>query len=166
MELSPNGETELALQIDEKNLRLLRLGLPALASADAYAQQRFPAVLTYINPGVDAQRGSVEVKLRVPDPPDYLMQDMTVSVDIEVARRTKAVLVPTDALHEAERPSSWVLRVERGRAQRRPVKLGLCSTGLCEVLDGLRDGDLVVPAGTGSLTDGSRIRAVAAPAAK
>jgi HlyD family secretion protein len=166
MELSPDGETELALQIDEKNLRLLRLGQPALASADAYAQQRFPAELTYINPGVDAQRGSVEVKLRVPDPPDYLMQDMTVSVDIEVARRANAVLVPTDALHDAERPSPWVLRVERGKAQRRQVKLGLCGTGLCEVLDGLRDGDLVVPARTGAVTDGARIRAVAAPAAK
>ena len=32
------------------------------------------------------QRASVEVKLSVPEPPDYLRQDMTVSVDIEIAR--------------------------------------------------------------------------------
>ncbi len=160
MELSPDGETELDLQIDEKNLRLLHLGQPALASADAYAQERFPAQLSYINPGVDAQRGSVEVKLRVSDPPGYLMQDMTVSVDIEVARRNKALLVPADSVHDAQRASPWVLRVDKQRAKRQVVKLGLCSGGLCEVLQGLQEGDLVVPATVGGVADGSRVRTI------
>jgi HlyD family secretion protein len=162
MQLSPVGETQLVLQIDEKNLRLLHLGQPALASADAYARQRFPAQLVYINPGVDAQRGSVEVKLRVPQPPDYLMEDMTVSVDIAVAQRPNAVLVPTEALHDAAAPSPWVLKVDAGKARRCEVRLGLCGNGNCEVLEGLRAGDLVVPAGTGTVTDGTRIRAVPA----
>jgi len=35
--------------------------------------------VAYINPAVDPQRGSVEVKLDVPRPPAYLRQDMTVS---------------------------------------------------------------------------------------
>ena len=74
------------LQIDERNLGKLALGQKALASADAYPDQRFAAVVSYINPGVDITRASVEVKLTVADPPDYLRQDMTVSVDIEVAR--------------------------------------------------------------------------------
>ena len=60
---------------------LQRARQTAQASADAYPQLRFPARLQYINPGIDAQRGSVEVKLDVPQPPAYLMQDMTVSVD-------------------------------------------------------------------------------------
>ena len=160
MALSPQGDTQLVLQIDEKNLRLLHVGQKALASADAYAQQRFPAELVYINPGVDAQRGSVEVKLRVPEPPDYLMEDMTVSVDIAVAERSHALLVPTEALHDAGSASPYVLRIEGGRARRSMLQLGLCGNGYCEVLAGLRPGDLVVPAGTGAVHDGSRVRAV------
>ncbi|HEY8048992.1 MAG TPA: efflux RND transporter periplasmic adaptor subunit, partial [Ramlibacter sp.] len=69
MVLSPEGAAQLVVQIDEKNLKLLQLGQDALASADAYADQRFAARVVYINPGVDAQRGSVEVKLAVPQPP-------------------------------------------------------------------------------------------------
>ena len=161
MELSPAGDTQLVVQIDEKNLRMLRVGLPAQASADAYAQQRFPVKLQYINPGVDAQRGSVEVKLEVPDPPDYLMQDMTVSVDIEVARRANAVLVPADALHDADASAPWVLRSTDGRARRQAVAIGLRSAGWCEVLDGLKPGDLVVPVATATaqVVNGTRIRA-------
>ena len=90
MVLAPAGETQLVLQIDERNLGKLALGQKALASADAYPDQRFAAVVSYINPGIDITRASVEVKLTVADPPDYLRQDMTVSVDIEVAAKDRA----------------------------------------------------------------------------
>ncbi|MGZ5651580.1 MAG: HlyD family secretion protein, partial [Usitatibacter sp.] len=73
MVLLPAGETQLVVQIDEKNLALLKLGQDALASADAYPGQRFAAQVAYINPGIDPLRGSVEVKLRVPQPPDNLI---------------------------------------------------------------------------------------------
>lgn len=162
MTLSPDGATQLVVQIDEKNLKLLREGQQALASADAYPDQRFAAQLAYINPGVDAQRGSVEVKLAVPQPPAYLRQDMTVSVDVEVARRPAAVLVSAEALRDADTAHPWVLRVEDGHARRRPVQLGLRSRGWCEVLGGLAPGDRVVPtAGTAAMqvTVGSKLRA-------
>jgi HlyD family secretion protein len=162
MVLSPAGDTELVVQIDEKNLHLLALGQRAQASADAYPQDRFEAQLVYINPGVDVQRGSVEVKLAVPKPPAYLRQDMTVSIDIQVATRANAVLVPTDAIHGADGADPWVLKVDGGRARRHAVRLGLRSGGLGEVLAGLQAGDLVVPAGESGIRDGSRVRPLAA----
>lgn len=164
MVLSPGGETQLVVQIDERNLRLLSLGLQALASADAYPAQRFPAEVVYINPGVDAQRGAVEVKLHVPSPPAYLRQDMTVSVDIEIARRAGAVLVAADAVHDIATLSPWVLRIDGRRARRQPVTLGLRSGGWCEVLGGLSPGALVVPVATAGVTDGQRVRAAAVAA--
>jgi len=160
MVLSPAGETQLVLQIDEKNLNLLHMGQTALASADAYASERFDAQLVYINPSVDAQRGSVEVKLKVPTPPAYLKQDMTVSVDIEVARRAQAVLVSAGAVHDIDKAKPWVLRVNQGHAQRQEVKLGLISNGVCEVLSGLSVGDHVVPVEAAAVSDGMRLRAV------
>ncbi|MEO7009427.1 MAG: efflux RND transporter periplasmic adaptor subunit [Caldimonas sp.] len=162
MVLSPEGETELVVQIDEKNLNLLALGQPAQASADAYPEGRFAAELVYINPGVDVQRGSVEMKLQVPRPPPYLKQDMTVSVGIEVARRPHAMLVPSDAVHEAGSGAPWVLKVDAGRARRQRVTLGLRSGGYSEVLAGLQAGDRLVPATLAAIADGSRLRAVAA----
>jgi HlyD family secretion protein len=158
MVLSPAGETQIVLQIDERNFGRLKLGQKALVSADAYAQQRFPAELTYINPGVDAQRGTVEVRLRVPQPPEYLRQDMTVSADIEVERRAAALAVRADAVRDATGPAPWVLVVRRGAAQRQPVKLGLRGEGSVEVLDGLAEGDLVVPASVANIKAGSRLR--------
>ncbi|MBV8502346.1 MAG: efflux RND transporter periplasmic adaptor subunit [Paucibacter sp.] len=160
MVLSPSGETQLVVQFDEKNLGLLSLGQKALASADAFASERFAAEVVYINPGVDVQRGSVEVKLRVPSPPTYLRQDMTVSVDVEVARSNHALVIPIDLLHDAQAETAWVLKLESGHAQRQAVKLGLRGSGFVEVLGGLNAGDQLVPS-SADVREGARLRAVA-----
>ena len=100
--------------------------------------------LFYINPGIDALRGAVEVKLRVPQPPDYLRQDMTVSVDIEVGRRADAVTIPSGAVFDAAGAAPWVLVVDGSHVVKRPVKLGLRGEGRIEIVAGLAAGDHVV----------------------
>jgi HlyD family secretion protein len=159
MTLSPEGRTQLVVQVDEKNLHLIALGQPALASADAYPQQRFKAVVAYINPGVNAQTGAVEVRLDVPETVAYLQQDMTVSVDIEVARRSLALTVPTGVVHDLQSTAPWVWRVAASHAERRTLRLGLRGGAWVEVLDGLAEGDQVLQPLVG-VRAGQRVRVV------
>jgi HlyD family secretion protein len=158
MVLSPAGETQIVLQIDERNLGRIKLGQRALASADAYPAQRFAAQLVYINPGVDAQRGTVEVKLLVPQPPEYLRQDMTVSVDIEVERSAAALTLPADAVRDMAGATPWVLIVRNGKAQRQPVKLGLRGDAIVQVVEGVAEGDRVVPASNARIKPDQAVR--------
>jgi HlyD family secretion protein len=162
MRLSPRGEMQIAVQIDEKNLGLIAVKQPALASADAFSKQNFPATVVFINPAVDLARASVEVKLGVAAPPPYLRQDMTVSVDIEVARRPQAIIVPVGDLHDLATGKPWLLKAEGSHARRQQVTIGLVSAGKAEVLEGLSEGSVVVPAAA-KIKDGQRIRIRAAP---
>lgn len=161
MTLSPKGKPQIVIAVDEKNLHLIALGQKAVVSADAYPQQKFNADLAYINPGINAQTGAVEVKLDVPQAPEVLRQDMTVSVDIEVARKPQALLLPTSTLRDADGAAPWVLRVQEGLAEKVTVRLGLRSGGFAEVVDGLHEGDLVLPTVT-SIQPGQRVRVKAA----
>ena len=164
--LSPFGETQLTVQIDEKNLGLIAVGQQALASADAFPTQSFPAKVVYINPGVDLQRASVQVKLSVSDPPRYLQQDMTVSVDIQTARHPDALVAPLTAIRGLENGKPWVIKVDGTRARRQDVSVGLKGAGKVEILAGLTAGDLLLPANA-AVKLGARVRArvarVAAP---
>lgn len=157
--LAPVGTTQLVLQIDERNLGLVAMGQRALASADAYPDDRFAAFISYINPGIDITRSAVQVKLTVPEPPAYLRQDMTVSVDIEVARREATLVLPLRSIHEPNAAEPWVLVVREGRARRQTVHLGLRGNTQAEVLDGLAAGDIVVPT-TAGVRAGQRLRPV------
>ena len=160
MALAPAGETQVDVMIDERQLSRLALGQKALGSADAFPDRRFAAELVYINPAVDPLRGSVEVKLKVPDPPSYLVQDMTASVDIEVARRADTVYVPTETVRDANGTQPWVLAIRGFRAVRQPVKLGLRGDRRIEILDGVEAGDELIPATNGVVKAGQRVRAV------
>lgn len=160
MVLAPSGDTLLVLQIDERNLGLLELGQAALASADAYPERRFGAVVSHIGAAIDIARASVEVKLRVADPPAYLRQDMTVSVDIEVARRAATLVLPAGSVRDLRGTQPWVLGLRDGRAARLPVRLGLRGDSAVEILDGLAEGDAAIPAGSG-VGAGQRIRPIA-----
>ena len=158
MTLSPEGATQLVVQIDEKNLRLIALGQQALASADAYPQQKFKAQVAYINPGINAQTGAVEVKLDVLEPVQTLRQDMTVSVDMEVARKPQALALQVVHVNDINGPAPWVWLRDAGHALRRPVRLGLRGGAWGAVLEGLREGDAVI-AQPNVLREGQRVRA-------
>jgi HlyD family secretion protein len=136
-----------------------------MASVDAYPSETFPARVHFISPAVDRLRASVEVKLRVPSPPTYLRQDMTVTVDIEAAVRPRTLIVPTADIHELGTPSAWVLTAADGRARKRTVQVGLVSAGKAEILSGVSEGELIVPRTAGSIEEGHRLRVQTAAAA-
>jgi HlyD family secretion protein len=157
MTLSPEGAMQLVVQIDEKNLRLMALGQQALASADAYPQQPFKAQVVYINPGINAQTGAVEIKLDVLEPQQNLKQDMTVSVDLVVARQPQVLALQVGRVNEISGASPWVWLVQAGRVVRRPLRLGLRGGAWVEVLEGLSEGDAVVTSPI-ALREGQRVR--------
>jgi HlyD family secretion protein len=155
--LSPSGPPQLLLQVDERSFGQLQLGQRALVRADAYPDRRFTARVSFINPAVDASRASVLVKLDVVDPPSWLVQDMTVNVDITVAERENVLILPLSAVHDPAGAQPWVLRAAAGRARRVAVQLGLRGTRQAEVLAGLAEHDLVLPAAAAAAA-GDRVR--------
>ena len=161
--MTADGAIELTAQVDEKNLALLRVGQPARASADAFAEQVFDATVALIAPTVDASRGTVEVRLRVPSPPPVLRPDMTVSINVEVGRKDQALVVPADVIRDPT-GEPWVLAISGRQAQRRPVKLGMRGDGLVEISAGLAAGDAVVAPAAGFVAVGERVRARPLPA--
>src|SRR5690606_21983465 len=143
-EIARDGDTEILVPIDEKNLQALAMGQSALCVTDAYPTQAFTARIRYIAPSVDPQRGTVDVRLVVDNPPEFLREDMTVSVNVETGRRDSALVVPNDALLAVRGNDATVWRVVDGRATRRKVQLGLRGLVQTEVTQGLESDDLVL----------------------
>jgi HlyD family secretion protein len=159
IELAREGATEVVAQVDERNLDRLALGQSALVSADAYPEQRLAATVSEIAPAVDVQTGTVEIRLTMSDAPVTLKQDMTVSIDIEVGRRERALSVPNEVLRGRRGDRAEVHLLRDGGIEVRTVQLGLIGLERSEVLSGLAEGDLTLPASL-ALEPGSRARAL------
>ena len=146
LSLALAGPRQLVAQVDERFLEQLQVGQVASVLADAFPGQRFSARVQSISPLVDAQRGAVEVKFSLSqESPAFLREDMTLSLEVETARRDAALVVPTSALRGDESAATATVLVERdGRAEERKVRLGLRTLDAAEVLDGLAAGDVVL----------------------
>ncbi|WP_425918734.1 efflux RND transporter periplasmic adaptor subunit [Acinetobacter sp. TSRC1-2] len=152
------GNTEIRVPLDERNLPQLALQQNATVITDAYPDQSFPARINFIAPSIDPQRGTVEVRLNVNPVPDFLRQDMTVSVNVETDRRARALTIPNDALSGIKGNKAVVLMVHDGKIQHQQVSLGLRGLAMSEVISGLSAGDQVLVNAESSLKDGARVR--------
>lgn len=165
------GPLELVAQVDERFLEELQTGQAAAVLADAYPRQPFAAQLTHIAPRVDAQRGSIELRFALADPPEFLREDMTLSLEVTTAQRERARVLPLAALRGAAavggqgstvagQPGDEVVWVaSEGRVQARTVRLGLRTLAAVEVLEGVDDGEQVL-LGPGP-APGERVRTTA-----
>ena len=151
LSLTTQNAPLLTALVDERYLEQLQLGQNAAVLADAYPGQRFTAKVAAISPLVDAQRGAIEVKFAVTGKaPAFLREDMTLSVEVETAKRERALVLPVNALRSKDTlkndhpNTSTVYVAQNGRVHVRPVKLGLRTLNAVEVLDGLQAGDVVI----------------------
>ncbi|MEO6291431.1 MAG: HlyD family efflux transporter periplasmic adaptor subunit, partial [Burkholderiaceae bacterium] len=137
---------QMVAQVDERYLEQLQVGQTATALADAYPDQRFMIKVQSISPLVDAQRGAIEVKFSLlQQAPAFLREDMTLSIEVETARREHTLVVPVSALRNGSSAGGSVVFIERdGRVEERKVRLGLRTLNAVEVLEGLTEGDLVL----------------------
>lgn len=152
------GSTEINVPLDERNLSRLRMQQDAVIIADAYPDSPFGARINFIAPSIDAQNGTVEVRLSVDPVPDFLRQDMTVSVNIETDRRAQTLVIPNDALADIQEDTAQVLLVRNGKVERHAITLGLRGLAMSEVVSGLEAGDQILTDATSQIEEGSRVR--------
>jgi len=157
MSLALDGPPRLIVQVDEKNLPLLQTGSRALAAADAFPTERFEAVIAYISSGIDAARGTVELRLDIPKPPAFLKADMTVAIDVTGPLLKQVLFVPSEIVHQLQSDAPYVVLDRDGAAAHAPVRTGVQMQGKVQLVKGVEAGDRVVL--TREVEPGVRLRA-------
>lgn len=155
LEVAEEGTTELRVPVDERNLGVIRPGQQAVIIPDAYPDASFLATLREVAPAVDPQRGTVELRLDPQTLPDYLRNDMTVTMTLETGRREQALVVPNNLLG-SRNGQTHVWKLRDGRAVRQDVAVGLRGTVASEIVSGVQAGDWLL-SGEG-LVQGQRVR--------
>lgn len=158
MLISPAEKTQLIVQMDEKSGQYLNLGQPALITADSHPGQRINAKVGYLTHATDKTPAHFEAKLDIEHPPEYLRRDMPATAEIVFSRRDNALSIPVAAIRDATGTEPWVMLIENGRTQRRKIKIGMVVDGKVEILDGLREGDFVLPVTEYEVEEGKRMR--------
>ncbi len=100
LHLADLNSLEIQVETDENNIARLKPGQTAVAIPPAYRDQPFNAILTRIGPEIDPARGVVMLRLQPEFIPDYALPDLTVDVNIEVARLESVLSLPVSSIIE------------------------------------------------------------------
>ena len=143
--------------VGERRITLLRTGLPATVSLDAFPGEVFSGEVAYIIPQADTRSRSFPVKVRLSNAQERLKAGMLARIVITVASGEPSVLVPKDAV--VRRGSDQIVFVvSDGQAKAVKVSTGRGYRALLEISGGdLRPGQQVVTLGNEVLSDGAKV---------
>lgn len=152
---------EAVLNVPERELATLQVGLPASLEVDAVPGSRFTGRIDRISPVVDAGSGTFRVTALFEGQPQ-LRPGMFGRIGVLYDQRSDVLTVPREALIEADGETA-VFAVRDGKAARVPIQLGYVNGTLAEVRSGLIDGEQVITVGKITLRDGASVEVVNLP---
>lgn len=138
------GRLEAHAYVDETDIGKAQVGQPATFTVDAFPDREFAGSVTAIYPKALIQLNVVtyDVVIAIDNRDGLLRPDMTTNVTITVARRERALAVPTAAVRR-EGGERFVLVAEGDRLVRRSITAGARDRSYTEVLGGLEEGERV-----------------------
>lgn len=157
------GVLKVDFRLPERYLPQMRPGQAVEVSADAFPGSRYRGAVEAINPRIDANGRSLELRARLSNSDGRLRPGMFARVRIIVGERTNALLVPEEAIVPLG-DDFFVYTVVDGKANRIRVKLGVRRDAQVELLEGVKPGDRVITAGMRVQRDGQPVRVVERPA--
>ena len=140
-----------------EDLPRIVIGQRALVRIDAYPGRLFEARVAEITPRGDPISRSYRVRLAL-DKSESLSIGMTAEINVVIAERKNALLIPTTALRD---DTVWVMNGEK--AAKRSLRLGVKSPDKTEVLSGLSDTDVVISQPPADLSERSRLQRIVKP---
>ena len=149
----------LRARVDQPDLPQTAVGQRIVVTFDGLPRERWEGKVTFVDPGLRDVGGREvgEVLGEVADPRALLPSNAAVEVQIVTGEKAGALVVPRASLiRDGERRYVYVL--DKGRARRRQVEVGLLGLTEAEVLSGVGEKDTVILPGSVTLSEGLRVR--------
>lgn len=146
---------KLSFTVPEIAVALARLGGRVGARVISYPDRVFPGEVFFISPHIEVSTRRLVIKAWIANDEHLLKPGMFANVEVEVARKPNAILLPEAAM-VYDRHGIYVWREdEDGKARKVPVVIGFRQGGRVEVVEGVAIGDRVIVAGTHKVLAGS-----------
>lgn len=150
---------KMDFSVPERYLRFLAEGQKVSVNVDALPSRSFEGEIYAISPRIDPDGRSLAIRARVPNTENRLRPGLFARVEVTIAERPSAVVIPEQAIFpRGDRLA--VYRIVDGKAQIAFIQVGLRRFGKAEVSAGLEPGEMVIVSGHVKVRDGSPVRTI------
>lgn len=149
---------KIEFRVPERHAAAMTVGRPLTVRVDAVPGREFAGEIYAIDPRLDAATRTFALRGRVPNQDRLLRPGMFAQVELTVAERPQALVIPEQAI-VPRGDTLHVFKVVDGKVAFTPVTTGLREPGIVEIVDGLAVGDTVVTEGQMKLRPGMPVAA-------
>ena len=157
VEVADVSEAEMQANVPAKNLSALHTGETLVFSMTDFPGRKFSGRVLAISPAVDPTSGAGLVRIRIPNSDGTLKLGMFLTAQVPVETHKNALVVAPAAIYLNDQGQPRVFRVVGETATAVPVKLGIQTPNLDELLSGPAEGDSVILTGGYGLADNSKV---------
>jgi RND family efflux transporter MFP subunit len=134
--------------IYEKDFAVLHTGASVMITAQAYPGRTFRGTISYVDPRVDTQTRTAQVRIEVANPNQVLKLGMFVDVALNAPGTQHALVVSKAALQTVGADQVVFVSVGAGRFQMRKVQTVEDAGEYARVISGVNAGEKVVTEGS------------------
>ncbi|CAN7406797.1 efflux RND transporter periplasmic adaptor subunit [Mesorhizobium amorphae] len=158
MTVAVDGEKEVLIAVPEMDIAEFKPGKDVKASFWSDDALTLAGKVREVAGSADPQSRTFAVRVSLPNDPRVLL-GMTANIEASVASRQQMVSVPLSALAEKDgQKIVWTVDRSSDTVHPRPVKVGDFTADGVNVADGLKQGDVVVAAGTQFMTENLKVK--------
>ncbi|RJT39908.1 efflux RND transporter periplasmic adaptor subunit [Mesorhizobium waimense] len=158
MTVAVDGEKEVLIAVPEMDIAEFKPGKDVKASFWSDDALTLAGKVREVAGSADPQSRTFAVRVSLPNDPRVLL-GMTANIEASVASRQQMVSVPLSALAEQDgQKIVWTVDRTSETVHPRPVKVGDFTADGVNVADGLKQGDVVVAAGTQFMTENLKVK--------
>ena len=143
LHISDNYLLRLDFPVSVAYVQDVHAGDPVAVRVESLGGRTFTGTITRFTDQVDESTRTMMTEIEVPNNDLELVPGMYCTVMLQVNRRPAALAVPTAAVVSDKNPQVYVVN-QNDQLEVRTVKLGVETPDQYEILDGLREGELVV----------------------
>ena len=160
--LADLNDLQVELDISQDDFAKLDHDQDAVVTTDAYRDREYKGKIVEISPEADRQKATVQVKVQILEPDEYLRPEMNASVAFvakpqatgESSTVKPAITIPASAL----RDGSSVFVLLNDQAVQRPVSVRRTTSNGVEISEGLSGGEDLILNPPADLRDGDKVK--------
>jgi len=153
--LSRIRPVKIEFNVPGRYAQSVRVGDP-ISIRDEGTTKQYKAKVYAVNPQIDPASRTLSMRAIYPNSKNELRPGAFVRVALELGQNEEALQIPTESV-TPNASGYTVFLIEKGKAQERPVKIGIRSDKYIQITSGLATGDTIVRTGILQVKDGSPV---------
>ncbi len=157
--LADLNDLQVELDISQDDFARLSAKQKGIVSVDAFPDRKYEGLIAEISPEANRQKATVQVKVQILNPDEFLRPEMNASVRFlpkEGEVHSSGVFVPTAAVR-TDGTKKYVFVAAGNHVDRRDISVvGPRSGGFA--VEGVKEGDTLVTTAPATLKDGNSIK--------